>query len=79
MMGTRNNPGKHDCMHKIAPDEPFFVLRANDPIAPAVVRMWAAQYWQSGGDPEKVAEARRCAEAMEAWHREHLAKEKTGE
>ena len=70
-MGTKNNPGKYDCHAKAHPDEPIFTLRANDPIAPTAVRLWADQYWQQGGDPEKVAEARACADAMEAWQREH--------
>lgn len=70
-MSTKNNPGKFDCLSKVGPDEPIFVLRANDPIAPAAVRLWAAQYWQQGGDPAKVAEARACADAMEVWRKVH--------
>jgi hypothetical protein len=48
-------------------DEPTFTLRGSDPIAPAAVRLWAAQYWQQGGDLERVAEARAIADAMEVW------------
>jgi len=36
-----------------------------------LVRMWAAQKWQEHGNPEKIAEARDIADAMEAWHKEH--------
>jgi hypothetical protein len=50
--------------------EPIFVLRGSDSLAPMLVRMWAAQRWQEGADPETVAAARACAEAMEAWRRE---------
>lgn len=77
-MGTKNDPSKWDCYAKAAPDEPIFVLRANDPIAPSAVRLWAAQYWQQGGDPEKIAEARACADAMEAWHKEHRGDGRNG-
>ncbi len=31
------------CINKADNDEPVFVLRANDPLAPAVVDYWANQ------------------------------------
>lgn len=70
-MGTKNNPGKFDAYAKAEPDEPTFTLIARDPMAPALIRLWAAQRWQEHEDPEKVAEARECADAMEAWRKEH--------
>ena len=39
-MGTKNNPGKYDCYDKLDPDEPYFVLRAKDPSAPYLIRIW---------------------------------------
>ena len=39
-MGTKNNPGNFDCYAKLADDEPYFVLRAKDPIAPFLVGAW---------------------------------------
>ena len=59
------------CPGRNTRDEPVFVLRASDPIAPMAIRLWAAQSWQQGGDPEKIAKARAIAEAMEKWHMEH--------
>lgn len=56
---------------KLDKNEPIFVLRASDPVAPMAIRLWAAQSWQQHGDPQKIAEARALAEAMEKWHREH--------
>lgn len=50
-------------------DEWLFVLCARDPLAPAVVRKWADDYESVGGRPEKVAEARACADRMEEWRR----------
>lgn len=32
------------CWNRAAPDEPVFVLRANDPLAPQIVREWAKRY-----------------------------------
>lgn len=50
--------------------EPIFVLYGRDPMAPALVRLWAAQQWQEHGDPASIAEARQCADAMESWRKE---------
>ena len=41
-MATKNNPGQYDCYEKAHPDEPLFVLRANDVLAPYLVRIWAS-------------------------------------
>jgi len=40
-MGTKNNPGKHDCWSKLQPDEPYFVLMGRDKMAGQLVEMWA--------------------------------------
>lgn len=69
-MGTKNNPGAFDCYHNAAPDEPMFVLLARDPLAPGLVREWADQREAvavTARQFAKVAEARQCADAMEAW------------
>lgn len=68
-MGTKNEPGTFDCFHKAEDDEPMFILLARDPMAPALVCMWADT--REVIDPEcateKLGEARRCADAMEEW------------
>ncbi|MGH8572082.1 MAG: aspartate decarboxylase [Gammaproteobacteria bacterium] len=66
-MSTKQNPGPFDCYAKLAPDEPYFVLRAKDPIAPEVVELWVALRKALHGDYPKLAEARACAEAMRRW------------
>lgn len=66
-MGTKNNPGDHDCYERADPDEPMFVLLGRDPAAPHLVRWWAQMREREGADPEQLAEARRCADAMEQW------------
>lgn len=70
-MGSKINPSKFDCYQRAEPDEPMFTLLARDPVAPTVIRLWAAQKWQEGESPEKIAEARGIADAMEAWRKEH--------
>lgn len=76
-MATKNeefdNPGS--CFNKAHPNEPLFVLRAQDRIAPEVVRYWA--HLASGGAPAeyimpahlsvKSDEALAAAARMEEW------------
>lgn len=65
------------CLNSAAPDEPVFVLRANDELAPSVVRGWALAYKiakeNTGGlsdkQKAKYEEAHALADQMEAWKR----------
>ena len=51
-------------LNKARAEEPLFVLRAKDPLAPAVVRTWANNAEATGAhEPEKIAEARALADA----------------
>jgi hypothetical protein len=70
-VGTKNNPSRYSCFDKAEADEPMFTLLARDPMAPGLIRLWSAQKWQEHGNPEKIAEARGIADAMEAWRKEH--------
>lgn len=86
-MGTKNNPGQFDCYAKLEPDEPHFVLRGRDPLAGTLVRAWAdgaeqrlnaviAGSWitrrpEIERQQAKIAEARRCANEMDAYCRDH--------
>lgn len=64
---------KHDnqCFVKAADDEPIFVLRASDNIAPDAVRAWASSARCRGVNPKKVKGALEVADAMEKWAKEH--------
>jgi hypothetical protein len=55
------------CLEKVADNEPIFVLRAQDILAPRVVRYWARLADQSGVPREKVAEAHKLADWMLDW------------
>jgi hypothetical protein len=70
-VSTKLEPGAFDCYAKLADDEPYFVLRAKDPHAPALVELWAALREVECGHNVKVAEARLCAVAMIRWFRTH--------
>lgn len=66
-MGTKNNPGKFNCLEAAKLDEPMFILLGRDPMAPALVQLWANLREKEGEDPDKVAEARQCAEEMQRY------------
>jgi hypothetical protein len=73
-MGSKDNPGKFDCYNAAESDEPMFVLLARDPMAPALVRLWAdARELAAKADRDlaKVDEARKCAADMDRWHGDH--------
>ena len=61
------------CLNKAAPDEPVFVLRAKDPIAAQVVRLWAAMAHELH-EPPKLNEAMALAEQMDKWREERAPK-----
>lgn len=54
------------CLSKAAPDEPIFVLRAKDPLAAQVVRLWADMA-DGIHEKDKTNEARQLAGAMDYW------------
>ena len=57
-------------------DEPVFVLRATDELAPQVVRYWAAVFARqplSREDRRKVQKARAIATEMEKWRKKWMA------
>lgn len=70
------------CLARAAEDEPLFILRAHDKLAPGVVRRWAEDLGlQTTGDLEaagrvrpKIEEALQLADNMETWQREHGCK-----
>lgn len=63
-MATKNNCS---CLAKAAEDEPIFVFRAQDRLAPSFIRLWAQSAKLGGMSQAKYDEAIACCEAMEAW------------
>jgi hypothetical protein len=56
------------CLGKAADDEPLFILRAKDPAAAFIVRVWCQLAWQAElHEPEKIEDAKVLADRMEAW------------
>ena len=63
----RRKQSRYDCLLKLAPGEPYFVLRAQDRLAPELVEAWAVEAKLNGCPPAKVVEARAIAKAMRRW------------
>lgn len=55
------------CLGKAKPDEPVFILRAQDVLAADLVDAWATQANLLGCPWDKVREARELAKAMREW------------
>jgi len=49
------------------PEEPLFILRAQDCIAGDTVREWATRAYEIGTPEEKVNEAMMLAKEMDQW------------
>lgn len=65
-MTSTKNEGV-SALEKAGEDEPLFVLRAQDKLAPEIVREWAYRAQCEGAPLTKCDEARRIADAMEQW------------
>jgi hypothetical protein len=59
---------------KIPEDEPVFLLRAQDKLAPYAIELWAEAAETEGADPWIVQVALRHAALMREWQKEHGSK-----
>jgi hypothetical protein len=64
---VRSKNSKFDCLERLAPGEPYFVLRAQDELAPELIEAWAIEAELNDCPPDKVASARAIAKAMRGW------------
>lgn len=80
-MSTKLNPGAYDCYTKLKDDEPYFVLRAKDPDAPALVEAWATARSKRPGNETnpKIGEARQTAHEMRQWREKNMVGVETKE
>lgn len=55
--GSKETPSQFDCYNKLAEDEPYFVLRADDPLSSALLELHAyIGAAQAGAAHNKLAE-----------------------
>lgn len=69
------------CLNNAADDEPIFVLKSTDELAPDIVREWAQRYQAAKGGSKgggmtvrqiaKWSEALALADQMDAWRKAH--------
>jgi len=65
---TKNYRKSSDsCLSKVGKNEPIFVLRAQDKLAPIVVEQWATLAFGTGVPLKKVLGARKLADEMRQW------------
>ena len=62
--GSKANPSQYDCYADLAEDEPYFVIRADDPLSDSLVELHA--YIGAG---QAGAAQRKLAEIMELTQR----------
>jgi len=56
-VGSKANPSQYDCYPDLGEDEPYFVIRAHDPLSSALVELHAyIGAGQSGAAHNKLAE-----------------------
>ena len=68
---------EYDCLAKLEPNEPCFVLIGRDRASPATIKIWATLWLQEIGlglrpesDRPQVSEALKIARDMEIWERD---------
>ncbi|MGD2134473.1 MAG: aspartate decarboxylase [Maricaulaceae bacterium] len=56
-LGSKANPSEFECYHDLAEDEPYFVIRARDPLSDVLVELHAyIGAGQPGAAHNKLAE-----------------------
>lgn len=63
--------------NKIPTDEPVFLLRAQDSLAPRLLLMWAMELRLRGGDPQMASNAEAHAQLMIDWQSRNSSRVKT--
>jgi hypothetical protein len=67
-MSIQGTTPRFDCLSKLKPGEPYFVLRAQDNLAADLVELWAIRAGTTGKcDPDKIAEAKHVVQQMRDW------------
>lgn len=62
------------CGTSIKDNEPVFILRAQDKLAPETLMFWAAKLKESGGDIHTANNIIKWAEKMRIWQLQNGAK-----
>jgi hypothetical protein len=60
----------NECLAKAEPDEPIFVLRAQDKFSIPLIRLWMDLALLNGCPPNKLESARRTFDEMYHWQKQ---------
>lgn len=60
--------------NKIPMDEPVFILRAQDKVAPATILFWTLEAYKAGASQNITSAALEQCRRMFAWQAEHGSK-----
>ena len=63
-----------DSHNKIPEDEPVFLLRGQDKLAPRLLLKWASELRLSGGSPEMARAVEEHAQKMIEWQKNVVSK-----
>jgi len=63
-----------DPENKIPNDEPVFLLRGQDILAPELLEIWANALLRNHGDPKMAEMVFQHAEKMKLWQARHTVK-----
>jgi len=72
MIKSQEIADPQSCLNRAADDEPVFVLRAKDPLAPTAIIEWAESASNQGLHADKIREALACADAMQQWREKNV-------
>lgn len=71
-MATKAEELKTGCLSRVEDEEPIFILRAQDILAPRIIEHWVMLATNIGVNPEKCKEALALAEQMRKWPKRKL-------
>jgi len=67
-------PETERVLAKVADDEPIFILRASDALAPQVILEWIRLAKRNCVSHAKIVRAKQHADALWSWQLKHGAK-----
>jgi hypothetical protein len=61
------SPESRAILDKVGDEEPIFILRASDALAPSIVNEWIRAARRNGVNADKIASATRHLQAIWDW------------
>lgn len=71
MIKSEETTNPNSCLNQAEDDEPVFVLRAHDPLAPVIVSKWIKKAWEHDLHDDRLDEAREWMKRAVEWQTAH--------